>query len=286
MLKRSQPIPLYYQLELQLREKIESGHWKPGDRLPPEIELARSYGVSRITVQQALERLGDEGLIERHRGRGTFVLAGASSLAKIERDPGRLFAFEEDILRQGFEPTVRILAIEEGPAESHIARLLRLPPGASIMRVRRIGNAAGEPLWIESRYFPVSIGHAIQDCDLTTPAISRLIEEHCKQHIASAHVRIEATAATANQAHHLEIVPRAPVLLNEFVFSDQEHHPVQAVRAFFRADRYAFSFTVGPNPADPVVADHGIVGVGYPKLTLLAEMRDATNGVQPQKGTS
>src|SRR5882672_8088944 len=66
-------IPLYYQLENILREKIMSGVFAPGSKLPTEIELIRLYGVGRITVRQALAALTKEGLIERKRRRGTFV---------------------------------------------------------------------------------------------------------------------------------------------------------------------------------------------------------------------
>jgi DNA-binding GntR family transcriptional regulator len=68
-------IPLYYQLENLLREKIVSGELEPGDKLPTELELIEQYGVSRITVRQALQALADEGLIERKQGRGTVVTA-------------------------------------------------------------------------------------------------------------------------------------------------------------------------------------------------------------------
>src|SRR5262244_1320708 len=66
-------IPLYYQLENILREKIMSGVFAAGARLPTEVELIRLYGVGRITVRQALAALAKDGLIERRRRRGTFV---------------------------------------------------------------------------------------------------------------------------------------------------------------------------------------------------------------------
>src|SRR5262249_9493116 len=69
----SRSIPLYYQLENILREKIMSGVFIAGARLPTESELIRQYGVGRITVRQALAALAKDGLIERRRRRGTFV---------------------------------------------------------------------------------------------------------------------------------------------------------------------------------------------------------------------
>ena len=66
-------LPLYHQLFELLHHEITAGKWKPGDLIPPEAELVRRYGVSRITVRKVLDLLVREGLIVRERGRGTHV---------------------------------------------------------------------------------------------------------------------------------------------------------------------------------------------------------------------
>ena len=71
-LSTGDPVPLYYQLELQLRRAVTSGAFGEAGRLPTELELSRTYGVSRITVRGALERLEEDGLIVRQRGRGAY----------------------------------------------------------------------------------------------------------------------------------------------------------------------------------------------------------------------
>ena len=72
-LRRRADEPAWAQIEAQLAERIESGGLQAGERLPPERELARSLGVSRMTVRQALDALARRGLVERGVGRGTFV---------------------------------------------------------------------------------------------------------------------------------------------------------------------------------------------------------------------
>ena len=69
-------LPLWYQLSQMLRSEILGGQLAAGDRVPPEVELARRHGVSVVTVRQALRALDEEGLILRQRGRGTFVTPG------------------------------------------------------------------------------------------------------------------------------------------------------------------------------------------------------------------
>jgi GntR family transcriptional regulator len=66
-------IPACYRLEKCLREQILTASLEPGDSIPPESQLAQQFNVSRMTVRQALSRLVFEGLIVRHRGRGSFV---------------------------------------------------------------------------------------------------------------------------------------------------------------------------------------------------------------------
>jgi len=73
------PLPLYYQVYADLREQIESGVLAPGDALPPERKLVEAYGVSRITIVKALDKLASDNLIDRQHGRGTFVKAASPS---------------------------------------------------------------------------------------------------------------------------------------------------------------------------------------------------------------
>ena len=70
---KDRSIPLYYQLETILREKIRSGEYPPGDPFPTEDQLVQSYRLSRITVRKALSALEKDGLIDRKRGKGSVV---------------------------------------------------------------------------------------------------------------------------------------------------------------------------------------------------------------------
>ncbi len=81
---RSSPIPIYHQLKSMILERIENGHWRPGDRLPTEYEFCERYGISRAPVRQALAQLAQDGLLRRHAGLGTFVSDAAPLLAVPE----------------------------------------------------------------------------------------------------------------------------------------------------------------------------------------------------------
>ncbi len=245
MLDPNDPVPLYHQLELRLRQAIESGQFRPGERLPTEAELQRLYKVSRATVRAALRRLEEDGLVWSHRGRGTFVHPQAGA-ARIERNPARLLEFEQDILRSGLRPRAEILAVERVPAPDRVAEMLGIEPGREVMRVRRLGWADGEPLWLESRYLHPEVGPLVSPQDFARASVTRWLQAVVGIPIAGTRLRVSAGAATPTQARHLKIKPGEPVLINEFVFYDVAGRAVEAARAVFRADRYAFVIEVLP----------------------------------------
>ena len=243
MLNQRVPVPLYYQIELQLREAIESGRYRAGDRLPTESELRRQYGVSRITVRTALHRLEEDGLVSTKRGRGTFVTDQAGIGSQIERNSSRLMAFEEDLRRTGADPRVDVLAVERLVPSQRIAALLEVAAGTEVQRVRRLGWVGAIPLWLESRYFAAPIGDLLAETDLEATSVTARLEALAGRPVTHSRLRISAGAATTDQAHQLQVKPGDPVLINEFTVYAGER-PIEAARAIFRADRYAFTVEV------------------------------------------
>ncbi len=261
VLERQQPVPLYYQLELHLREAIESGRFLPGEQMPPENELSRLYGVSRVTVREALRRLEEDGMLSRTPRRGTIVLPQAIEGRKIERNPARLFAFEEEILRHGFTPRVEVLSVERSPAPDRIAALLQVSPGTELTKARRLGWAGETPLWVESRYFPTRTAESVTPEDLSRTSVTTFLNAVVGLKIAGTRLRITAGTASANQAKLLHIKPGEPVLINEFAFYDTAGHPVEAARAVYRADRYAFTFEASSSSPSGEIALRSSGGV-------------------------
>ena len=76
MVDRSSPIPAYYQIAVDIHQRIANGEWRAGDKIPPEVELAEEYQVSRMTMRNALGQLANEGILDRKPGNGTFVNLG------------------------------------------------------------------------------------------------------------------------------------------------------------------------------------------------------------------
>ncbi len=136
-LDRSSFVPLYYQLQELIKEQIESGGWKPRDRLPSEAELARRYAVSRVVVRQALAILQDDGQIVRVQGRGTFVAepkldARAGGLARLLATP-RPPDVTIDVLEAGTPPVEP--SIRGGLRVGDRERVLRLTTALSVREI-------------------------------------------------------------------------------------------------------------------------------------------------------
>src|SRR3954452_2988749 len=105
------PIPLHHQVYLDLRAAIDAGEWRPGDRIPPERELAEGCGCSLTTVRRALGDLARERRLERSRGRGTFV-----SRPPIDLDLDGTLSFTEELHHLGHDPATRVVTARTLPA--------------------------------------------------------------------------------------------------------------------------------------------------------------------------
>lgn len=152
MLDEQSPISLYNQLRDLLLEKIRKGEWKPNDKIPTERELCKIYGVSRITVRQALESLSQEGYIYKKQGRGTFVKS-----KKYEQPLGSLYSFGEEIRKSGGIPSSTILDFKVGKVTEPVASKLGLIEGENVYLLERLRNADNSPYAMEVSSIPCSV---------------------------------------------------------------------------------------------------------------------------------
>src|ERR1051325_4440127 len=120
-LDRELAVPLYHQLQAVLKAEIDARKWQPDEQLPNEAKLAERFGVSKITVRQALQELADLGYIRREHGRGTFV-----ARRKFDEGPRELTSFTEEMRRHDLASTSRILAHSVLEADAKVADALRV----------------------------------------------------------------------------------------------------------------------------------------------------------------
>ncbi len=146
-INRNLKIPYYQQLYEILRNRIIHSEWKPGDLIPAEPELIATYKVSRNTVRDVMDKLVNEGLIYRERGRGSFV-----SKPSMEQGLGKIISFTEDMHQRGLKANSKVLSAEIIPALQDIAEKLQVEPGEELGVLRRLRLGNDEPISVEDSY--------------------------------------------------------------------------------------------------------------------------------------
>ena len=231
---RHSKLPYYQQLYEILRGKITRDDWEPGDMIPPESELVERYQVSRSTVRQVLDMLVQEGLIYRQRGRGSFVCHPT-----LEQSMTRIVSFTEDMRQRKFTPGTRVLSSSLLPAPEDIAQKLQVPPGEQLASLRRLRLADGEPMSVEESFLVHRYCQNVLQHDYARQPLRETLEEEYGIKILHAKQVIHAIGAPEELAGHLEIIAGAPLLFIERTSTSQGMVPVEFLRIYYRADRYA-----------------------------------------------
>ncbi len=231
-LDRELPVPLYHQLQGVLKAEIESGRWGPGEQIPTESRLAQDFGVSKITVRQALQELVDLGYIRREHGRGTFV-----SQRKFDEGPRELNSFTEEMKGHSLAARSRIVAQAIEKADARVAAALRLPAHSPVLMLKRVRLADGEPLTVQTAHLPASLAP-----DLKIGERASLYDVlQSRYHLYAARARETYVAATAGAADAklLGIRAGAPVFKVERISFLPNDKPFEYVRSVIRGDRYS-----------------------------------------------
>jgi GntR family transcriptional regulator len=231
----NRPVPLYYQLREIVRQEILSGVRKPGDQLPTEKELEQRFGVSRVTVRQALRDLMVEGLLVRQRGRGTFV-----ATPKLEKALKSATGFTTDMVQRGLEPGSHVLEFAERPAAAEVADGLTVPAGTPVIYLKRLRLAGGEPLALQWSYLPAALFPGLLAADLSGGSLYEYLQVHYGVSIMAGRKMVEGVVADRRIAQALHIPEGAPMLRISGTNLDQSGEPVEYGVTLYRADKYKF----------------------------------------------
>lgn len=232
--------PLYLQIKNMLAQRIYDGDYAPHERLPSEAELIKVFGVSRITVRQALRDLHADGLVFSVQGKGTFV-----AKPRAVQDVQRLQGFGETMVPQGYEATTRVVSLQETRPSQEVADALGIRQSDDVVEIKRIRYRNREPISIDHSFYPIDIGRRLAGRDLTQD-IFPLLENEFDLALDHADLRIEATLADEEQAAGLNCdVGAAVLLIRRLVFDEQNKrvafeflsHRGDAFQYHLRADR-------------------------------------------------
>lgn len=198
---------LHEVISSDLLSQIESGALKPGDRLPSEQELSARFGVSRMTVRQALGRLENQGLLTRKQGSGTFV----AEPRRTERDSQRL-GFHNEVGVDPDEVSTRELIREVVPADETVAEQLQLKPEQTVIRLLRLRYVEGQAVSLQESWIPYVIAPELARVPLHDGSLYETLRA-LGAPVVGADQQVTAVAASLEVASALGIEPGLPVIL-------------------------------------------------------------------------
>jgi len=228
-------IPLYYQLENVLREKIELGDWMPKDKIPSENELMRWYELSRNTVQRAIHNLVQIGLLKRVQGRGTFV-----SNPKFEQSLTGFYSFSKVMKEKNMNPKDKVIDIKNKNSPSVVANKLEISENESVIQLRRLRCANDEPIILETSYLSKEYVPHIPQEEIEQTSLYTYLEETYGIIMTSAKEVFEPVLIQDYESGYLGVEEGSPALLLDRIAYNLSGRPVEFCRSIVRGDRCRF----------------------------------------------
>jgi GntR family phosphonate transport system transcriptional regulator len=230
-LARGSGVALWRQIQHQLEAQIESGRFKPGDRLPTEFELAESLDVNRHTVRRALSEMEEKGLLRVEQGRGTFVHE-----AVIAYNLGKKTRFTANLNSIGRDAGHTLLSSKLVEAEAGIAKSLCLRKGAPLIVLDTLSSADGRPINYAQHYFAKALFPDIVKHFEATQSLTKALAAHGVTDYERKSTRIMARMPQGNEAELLMQPRNRPLLVTEAIDMDATGMPISYGISRFASD--------------------------------------------------
>ncbi|MFE6332920.1 GntR family transcriptional regulator [Streptomyces sp. NPDC057798] len=232
-------LPLWYQVSQSLRASILGRRPQDPLRLPTEEQLAGHYGVSVLTMRQALKELEDEGLISRHRRRGTFIEPHVQRGA-----PVRLLGSVDAIVAQQSGMTTRMLDHGKGPVPAELAEYFPDPGEVGKYHRLRSDEKTGEPTNHARNYVRPELAARIDPADLARWPMTKVLRDVVGADISRITDTVEARLAEPETARLLEVPLLSPILHYTGVTYDSAGRVLDVAVINYRGDRFSFTVTL------------------------------------------
>ena len=236
------PIPKYLQISAWLKEIIQTGRYKKGEKLPSEIELAKMCDVNRNTLRQAIAELVSAGILRKEKGMGTFV--SSSIPVALKHKLKRISSFRDDLREIGIKENTKLLKKTIEEAKDHVAKMLILGVNNKVIVVRRLRAGNGIPFIYEESYIPYDMFKNILDMDLTG-SMYKIISELFNIVLARCEQTIRAVNLKGKIASILDVPENSAGIFMESITFDENSIPVEVLCSYYRGDKYIFEVELG-----------------------------------------
>lgn len=188
--ERTMEEPMYIKIHNQIKRDVENHVYKVGDRIPAERQLAVKFGVSRMTLRQAIKTLEEEGILERRLGSGTYVAS-----QKVQEKMSGIMSFTEITQANGQIPSSKLISYQIGKPSLSEKERLNLNPDSEVLRMERIRFADETPICYEVVTIPYHLVENLSKDDIST----HLYETLNKNGYRIGRVTEHISAAVANE---------------------------------------------------------------------------------------
>ena len=250
-------VPRYQQIAEALRQRIRDGRLAAGDRLDTQRRLAAEFGVTLMTLRQALEGLEREGLIVRRHGLGTFVAAPS-----VDYDILHVRSLAGVFGLRGENLTTRFLRRHWVRADQRVADALGGGRGERVFVLERLRLLGGHPIGYQASFLSPALGEEAARADLGITPLRQVLSFKLGVDIAGARETVWAVALDARAARELGCRPGVPSFRSDRVSLDASGQPVVYDRVFIPGDRFRITREItfdpradGPGPELPSEGD-------------------------------
>lgn len=230
------PIPAYVQVEQDLRRLIRLSN---STRIPPELELGRLYGVSRVTVRQSLQRLAAAGLIKREHGRGTSVVRRP----EMALDLGLFRSVTDQLREAGLRGRVEILDQARLSPPPDIAAELRLGSREKAVLLKRLVLADDVPISVNTSWFPAKLVPRMEKAVLEDSSVWSYLAKRHRLVLTSTENKLEVVESGAAESGLLQVDFATPLIRLTTCFHDTAGRPVECSTSLWRSTQMRFSFS-------------------------------------------
>lgn len=244
---RSKSAPaLYIQIYQEIKDKISSGEYAAGRLIPTELEFQKYYGVSRITVRLALSSLEQEGLIERIRGKGTYVTKQNVIVEQLTC----LKSFTDEMLERGITPGTKSAEVEMIKADKELADIYGCEEGDPFYRISRVRTANGSPIVLFITHLSAKY-KLPKNSDKYYDSLYKLMKKAEVKSPADVQEWFEAIVADRDIGAALDIDIGSPIMKRTRITYDEEHKAIEYTVCYYDSTSYIYTinFAAGDSKA-------------------------------------
>lgn len=228
--------PMYIKIHNSLKRDVERRIYHVGDRIPAERDLAKKFGVSRMTLRQAIKTLEDEGILERRLGSGTYVAS-----QKVQEKMSGVMSFTEITRANGQTPSSKLLFYQVSKPSVSEKERLQLADGVEVLRMERIRYADDSPICSEVVTVPYHLVAAFSKEDISEH-LYQTLQDQAGFKLGPVKEYISAAIANENDARLLACRKGEPLITRRQVTQLQDGTPFEYTRAQYVAERFEFTF--------------------------------------------